>query len=72
MAAKKFILNFTPTGIIPTKEISPKVPITPEEIIEQVLEAADLGANMVHCGRQPDRYMNRTHWPLDCGAPLSQ
>jgi len=45
---KNFILNFTPTGMIPTKEMTPKVPIQVPEIIEQVLEAADLGANMVH------------------------
>ena len=45
---KNFILNFTPTGMIPTREMTPKVPIQVPEIIEQVLEAADLGANMVH------------------------
>jgi 3-keto-5-aminohexanoate cleavage enzyme len=44
----KFILNFTPTGMIPTKKMTPKVPILPEEIVEQVLEAAELGANMAH------------------------
>jgi 3-keto-5-aminohexanoate cleavage enzyme len=45
---KHFILNFTPTGMIPTKEMTQKVPIQPPEIVEQVLEAADLGANMIH------------------------
>ena len=45
---KKFILNFTPTGIIPTKEMTPHVPIQPNEIIEQILEAAEIGANMAH------------------------
>ena len=44
----KFILNFTPTGLIPTKEMTPHVPLSPEEIAEQVLEAAELGVNMVH------------------------
>lgn len=49
------MLNFTPTGLIPTKEMTKRVPITPEEIIEQVLEAAELGANMVHLhAREPD------------------
>ncbi len=43
-----FVLNFTPTGMIPTKEMSPKVPITPKEIVDDVLEAAELGANMIH------------------------
>ncbi len=44
----KFILNFTPTGMIPTKEMTSNVPLTPEEIVEQVHEVADLGVNMVH------------------------
>jgi len=45
---RSFILNFTPTGMIPTKEMTPHVPVQPAEIVAQVLEAADLGANMVH------------------------
>jgi len=44
----KFILNFTPTGMIPTKEMTPHVPMEPAEIVEQVLEAVELGANMAH------------------------
>jgi 3-keto-5-aminohexanoate cleavage enzyme len=45
---RKFILNFTPTGMIPTKAMTPKVPILPAEIVVQVGEAVKLGANMVH------------------------
>ncbi|MBC2717013.1 MAG: 3-keto-5-aminohexanoate cleavage protein [Desulfobacteraceae bacterium] len=45
---KKFILNFTPTGMIPTKKMTPHVPLQPEEIIQQVAEVAELGVNMVH------------------------
>jgi uncharacterized protein (DUF849 family) len=45
---KKFIFNFTPTGMIPTKKMTPNVPISPKEIVEQVLEAAEIGVNMVH------------------------
>lgn len=48
MQNKKFILNFTPTGMIPTKEMTPYVPITPEEIVNQVSEVATLGISMVH------------------------
>jgi 3-keto-5-aminohexanoate cleavage enzyme len=44
----KFILNFTPTGMIPTKAMTPHVPIEPDEIIHEVLDAAKLGVNMVH------------------------
>jgi 3-keto-5-aminohexanoate cleavage enzyme len=51
---RKFILNFTPTGLIPTKEMTSEVPLSPEEIVEQVLEVADLGVNMVHLhAREP-------------------
>jgi uncharacterized protein (DUF849 family) len=45
---RRFILNFTPTGMIPTRDMTPNVPIRAEEIIEQTLEAAELGANMIH------------------------
>ena len=44
----KFILNFTPTGMIPTRDMTPEVPLSPEEIVDQVLEVAELGVNMVH------------------------
>ncbi|MFZ2633172.1 MAG: 3-keto-5-aminohexanoate cleavage protein [Desulfosalsimonadaceae bacterium] len=51
----KFILNFTPTGMIPTKDMTPHVPIQPDEIIDQVLDVAELGVNMVHLhAREPD------------------
>ena len=42
------IINFTPTGMIPTKSMTPFVPVTVPEIVDQVLEAADIGITMVH------------------------
>jgi len=48
MENKKFIFNFTPTGMIPTKETTPHVPVAPNEIVNQVSEVANLGINMVH------------------------
>lgn len=42
------IVNFTPTGMIPTKEMTPHVPITVEEIVEDVRRAIDIGITMVH------------------------
>jgi 3-keto-5-aminohexanoate cleavage enzyme len=44
----KCIINFTPTGIIPTKEMTPFVPLSVREIVEDVLQAADIGITMVH------------------------
>ena len=58
---RKFILNFTPTGLIPTKEMTAKVPVEPGEIIAQVLEAAELGVNMVHLhAREVKQHFQRT------------
>lgn len=42
------IINFTPTGMIPTKEMTPHVPVTVQEIIEDVHEAVEIGITMVH------------------------
>lgn len=42
------IVNFTPTGMIPTKEMTPFVPITISEIVENVHEADEIGITMVH------------------------
>ena len=46
--SKKFIINFAPTGLIPTKEMTSKVPTQPDEIVEEVLAAAESGISMVH------------------------
>jgi len=42
------IINFTPTGMIPTKEMTPHVPVSVNEIVEDVLKAYELGITMVH------------------------
>ena len=42
------IINFTPTGMIPTKEMTPHVPVSVNEIIENVHEAVEIGITMVH------------------------
>jgi len=41
------IINLCPTGMIPTKEMTPHVPITPEEIINTVVECEDI-ISVVH------------------------
>lgn len=43
-----FILNFCPTGMLPTKQMNPHTPISVSEIIEDVLMAAELGASIAH------------------------
>jgi len=50
----ELIINFTPTGMIPTKEITPHVPETPAEIIEQVHEVFEIGITIVHLHARAD------------------
>jgi len=45
---EKLIINFTPTGMIPTKSDTPFVPISPSEIVEQVHEVYELGITLTH------------------------
>jgi len=45
---KKLIINLVPTGMIPTKEMNPHLPISVQEIIDDVLECAKLGVSIVH------------------------
>ncbi len=45
---KKILINFCPTGVNPTKKMTPYVPISPEEIAEQTFEVYKLGVSMVH------------------------
>lgn len=47
-ASSPLIINLTPTGMVPTREMSPHVPLQPDEIIRDVLEAASIGITMVH------------------------
>ena len=42
------IVNFTPTGMIPVKEMTHYVPISINEIIEDVHRAVEIGITMVH------------------------
>lgn len=42
------IINFCPTGMVPVKEQTPHVPLSPSEIIEQVHEAYEIGITIAH------------------------
>lgn len=42
------IINFTPTGMIPTKQMTPHVPVSVSEIIEDVHKVSEIGITMVH------------------------
>lgn len=45
---EKLIIKLAPTGMIPTKDQTKEIPITPEEIAEDTYKAYRLGASVVH------------------------
>ena len=45
---EKLIIDFTPTGMIPTKSMTPHIPVNINEIIEDVHIAWELGITKVH------------------------
>src|SRR4029079_5896920 len=42
------IINLAPTGMVPTKAMTPHVPISPQEIADDVGRCAELGASTIH------------------------
>jgi len=59
------IITVAITGALPTKEVTPAVPVTPEEQIESTQEAYEAGASLVHIhvrnddqtpGSDPDKF----------------
>jgi uncharacterized protein (DUF849 family) len=51
----KLIVNFTPTGMVPTKAMTPLVPISVDEIVDDVLACAALGVSIVHIHARDDQ-----------------
>jgi 3-keto-5-aminohexanoate cleavage enzyme len=49
------IVNFTPTGMIPMKGMTPYVPISINEIVEDVHAAWEIGITMVHLHARDER-----------------
>ncbi len=53
--AKKVIITCAPTGAIHTPSMSPYLPVTPDEIADAAIAAADAGAAILHLhARDPD------------------
>lgn len=46
--APALVVNFTPTGMVPTKKLTPHVPVAVAEIVEDVHRATEIGITMVH------------------------
>jgi len=52
---RKVIINVCITGMVPTKEMTPYIPISVKEIAQTAIECAQLGASVVHVHpRMPD------------------
>lgn len=47
-AQRPLVINFIPTGMVPTKAMNPYVPISVAEVVEQVHEAYEIGITLVH------------------------
>lgn len=45
---QEVIINLAPTGMVPTRQMSPQVPLTVNEIVEQACRCIEIGANIVH------------------------
>ena len=58
---ENLIIDFTPTGMIPTKSLTPHVPISTDEIIEDVQRACDLGITKVHLHARDPKNENPTY-----------
>jgi 3-keto-5-aminohexanoate cleavage enzyme len=55
------IIDFTPTGMIPTRSLTPHVPITTSEIIEDIHSAWELGITKVHLHARDPQTENPTY-----------
>jgi 3-keto-5-aminohexanoate cleavage enzyme len=54
LAGSKVIINLAVTGMIPTKDMTPNVPMTPEEIAKDVLQCRQYGVAVVHLHARRD------------------
>jgi uncharacterized protein (DUF849 family) len=48
VAAQKVIITCAVTGAIHTPSMSPHLPVTPDEIVRQAIEASEAGATIIH------------------------
>ncbi len=65
---RKVIISLCPTGMVPTKGLTPFVPITPQEIIDTSLACAKLGVSMVHI--HPRDEDGKPTWKKDVFAKI--
>ena len=67
--SKNLVINFAPTGMVPTRDQTGYVPTTPAEIVEDVRRAWALGITMVHLhARNPET--GKPDWNPDLYAEM--
>ncbi|HID94163.1 MAG TPA: 3-keto-5-aminohexanoate cleavage protein, partial [bacterium (Candidatus Stahlbacteria)] len=49
------IINFAPTGMVASKQMTPYVPLTISEILEDIHRAYELGITIVHLHIRDER-----------------
>ena len=69
---ESFIINLAPTGVIPTRAMSPYVPLSESEIIDDVAKALALGVQMVHLHARDVSLANEFERPLATRAQVRQ
>ena len=60
MSQTEKIINFTPTGTQPTRENS-FAPLLPNEIIEEVHQANEIGISIVHLHARDEETLKNTY-----------
>ena len=58
---ENLIIDFTPTGMIPTRSLTPHVPVSISEIIEEVHSAWELGITKVHLHARDEQTESPTY-----------
>ncbi|MEW6661673.1 MAG: 3-keto-5-aminohexanoate cleavage protein [Bacillota bacterium] len=52
----KLIITIAPTGNVPTREMTPHVPVTPEEIVRDIYDCYNAGAAVAHIHARDEEY----------------
>ena len=68
MSHVDLIINFAPTGMVPTKEMTPHVPLNCNEIIDEVLHAVEVGITVAHLHARDQSKERPTQDPEVYGA----
>jgi 3-keto-5-aminohexanoate cleavage enzyme len=58
--ARKVIITVAPTGNVPTKEMTPHLPVTPQEMADQIYECWQEGASLAHIHARGDNNLPTT------------